>query len=65
MHVGLPDVQHVHLRAGHHDADQSGVLGPGSLLKEQRVGLDCATASSTNQPAHEIEINALRIAIKD
>lgn len=60
VQVGLPDVQHVDLRAGHHDADQSGVLGPGSLLKEQSVGLDCKTTSSTHQPAYEIEISAIK-----
>ncbi len=29
----LPDIQHVHLRAGHHDADQSPVFGSCSLNK--------------------------------
>lgn len=63
VQVSLPDIQHVDLRAGHHDADQGGVLGPGSLLKKRRVELDCESTSSTHQPAYQMEMNARRIAV--
>lgn len=37
LHVRLSDVQHVHLRAGHHDTDEGLVLGPCSLSTHHNV----------------------------
>lgn len=37
LQILLSDVQHVYVRAGHHDADEGSVLGPSSLLTNHSV----------------------------
>lgn len=47
LHIGLSDVQHVHLRAGHHDADEGPVHGSCSLSKHRHVPLHSVQRANT------------------